>query len=386
MLEEDLDGQRRYRLLEPVRQFARAQLAASGEQDALRRRHASYFFSLAEQLGPARDTPRERAWLQTLEPERANLHAVNSWAIDQGESEFAHRFNGLLFAFWCYRSSTAETRHWFDAVLALQAALPTTATLTAEALALDAAGYIAVAQHDFAQARTWFDRELTIHTAMNHQSGIAKALRGLGFTAMLCGDLAQAQHYTERSLIACRSVDDRSGAAWSLFDLGYLAMVRGDIKEARLVLEEAVPELREQGNLFGTLRALLALGHTLRLMDDHERARACYRDALHIQQHTHYVSNISDGLEALAGIAAAAGDPERAAQLFGAAQAHREAIAMPRWPTMAALYNRDVALARSLLDGDGWHATWAAGYAMPLDQAVAYALAESTADGSGFVA
>ena len=169
-----------------MRQFARAQLAASGEQDVLCRRHASYFLSLAEQLGPARDTPRERAWLQTLEPERANLHAVNSWAIERGESEFAHRFNGLLFAFWIYRSSTAEARHWFDAVLALQAAVPTTATLTAEALALDAAGYIAVAQHDFAQARTWFDRELTIHTAMNHQSGIATALRGLGFTAMLC--------------------------------------------------------------------------------------------------------------------------------------------------------------------------------------------------------
>ena len=198
----------------------------------------AYFLSLAEQLGPARDTPRERAWLQTLEPERANLHAVNSWAIERGESEFAHRFNGLLFAFWIYRSSTAEARHWFDAVLALQAAVPTTATLTAEALALDAAGYIAVAQHDFAQARTWFDRELTIHTAMNHQSGIATALRGLGFTAMLCGDLAEAQHFTEQSLIASRAVDDRWGAAWSLFDLGYLALVRGDIKEARLVLEQ----------------------------------------------------------------------------------------------------------------------------------------------------
>ena len=53
---------------------------------------------------------------------------------------------------------------------------------------------------------------------------------------------------------------------------------------------------------------------------------------------------------------------------------------------MAALYDRDVAVARSLLDGDGWHAAWAAGYAMPLDQAVAYALGESAAEDRGFVA
>lgn len=386
VLAENLGGQWRYRLLEPVRQFARAQLAASGQQEAMSRRHATYFLSLAEQMGQARDTLREQEWLQTLEPERANLRAVNSWAIEQGESEIAHRFNGLLFAFWIYRSSTAEARHWLDAVLALQAAVPTTAALNAEALALDVAGYIALAQHDFAQARTWFERELAIHTALNHQPGIATALRGCGWTAMHGGDLIQAQHSTERGLVVSRSVHDHWGAAWALFDLGYMAMVRSEIKQARILLEEAVAELREQGIVFGTFHALLALGHTMRLLDDQERARESYRAALHIQQQMHYVHHISDGLEGLAGMAAGEGDPRRAARLFGAAHAHREAFDVRRSRHNDAIYDRDVTLATSLLDPEAWRAAWAAGCAMPLDQAVAYALAESTALASDSVA
>jgi non-specific serine/threonine protein kinase len=379
VLAENLDGHGRYRLLEPVRQFAQAQLAAGDEQEAVYRRHAVYFLALAEQMGQARDTPREREWLQVLEPERANLRVVNSWAIEQGESEFAHRFNGALFAFWIYRSSAAEARHWMEAVLELKATVPTTATLTAEAQALDAAAYIAVLHHDSTQAQTWFERELTIYTAMNNQPGIARALRGCGFTALLRGELAQAQHYTEQSLIVSRSVLDRQGEAWSLFDLGYLALVRGEIHKAQGFLEAGLSDLREQGTLYGTFRALIALGHTMRLLDEPERARGCYQEALRIQQQMHYIQSISDGLEGLAGMAAAEGNAARAARLFGAAQAHREAVATPRWPVMDAIYDRDVALARRLLDTEGWDAAWAAGNTMPVDQAVTYALAEQAA-------
>lgn len=379
VLTENLAGHGRYRLLEPVRQFAQAQLVAGDEQEAVYRRHAAYFLSLAEQMGQARDTPREHEWLQVLEPERANLRAVNSWAIEQGESEFAHRFNGLLFAFWIYRSSAAEARHWMEAVLELKAAVPTPATLTAEAQALDAAAYIAVLHHDAAQAQAWFERELSIYTAMNHPPGIATALRGCGFTALHRGDLAQAQHYTEQSLVISQSVLDRWGEAWSLFDLGYVALVRGEINQAQGFLEAALSELREQGNLYGAFRALIALGHTMRLLDDPARARGCYRDALRIHQQMHYIQSVGDGLEGLAGMAAAEGNAARAARLFGAAQAHREAVATPRWRVMDPIYDRDVALAHSLLDAEAWDAAWAAGQAMPLDEAVTYVLAERPA-------
>ncbi|MEP7189780.1 MAG: AAA family ATPase, partial [Roseiflexaceae bacterium] len=289
VLPEETHGQRRYRLLEPVRQFAQAQLAADGTEDAVRRRHAAYFLTLAEQMHQARDTSNEAEWLDRLEPERDNLRAVNIWAIEHGEAELAHRFNGWLFAFWLYRNSKTETRHWVDAALTLKAATPTQDTLTAEALALDVAGYFAVAQRDYRYAQECFQRELACYSTIGHQPGIATGYRGLGYTAMQRGDLEQADSLTARSLTVSQSVQDHWGMAWSLFDLGCLALVHGDLAQGQGLLEQALPELREQDIVFGTYRALIAFGHVMRALNDTERAIQHYREALQIQQRMHYI-------------------------------------------------------------------------------------------------
>jgi hypothetical protein len=84
----------------------------------------------------------------------------------------------------------------------------------------------------------------------------------------------------------------------------------------------------------------------------------------------HYTQVVSDGLEGLAGIATQDGDPNQAAQLLGAAHAHREAVSMSRRRHQAAGYERDVAAARSQLDAEAWDASWAIGCAMTLEQAL----------------
>ena len=50
---------RRYRLLEPIAQYARARLDEAGEWEAVSRAHADHFVALAEENGPA--LPRQRA-------------------------------------------------------------------------------------------------------------------------------------------------------------------------------------------------------------------------------------------------------------------------------------------------------------------------------------
>ena len=278
------------------------------------------FLTLAEQMEQARDTPQEREWLRTLEPERDNLRAVNGWALEHNEAEFAQRFNGSLFAFWIYCTSLAEAHHWLEAALALQPAATgaerTTAALSSEALALDTAGYAAVLLHN-GRAQAWFERELALYAELGDQRGIATALRGCGFTAMLRDDLAHAQLCDEQALALSRAAQDHRGVAWALFDLGYLALVRGELPAAQALLAEALPQLLEQGITFGAFRALLALGHVMRALGETDRARQFYRDALHLQRPMHYSQYVAEGLEGLAGIAAQDGDPVRAARLFG---------------------------------------------------------------------
>lgn len=373
-------GERRFRLLEPIRQFAHAQLAAAGDLEATRRRHAEYYLTLAEEMGTARDTPQEREHLQQLSPERDNLRAVNQWCLEHHAAEFAQRFNGLLFAYWVYASSSQEANYWLETALSLpqseDLAARTPASLAAEASALDTAGYVAVLQLDFTRARAYFERELALCRKSGDQRGVAAAMRGIGFTAMHGGDLPQAQIHDEQALAVAQAAGDDWGCAWGLYDLGYLALVRGELRSAQSQLEEAVVRLREQGINFGLFRALLALGRVAKAQGDPQRAHGQFCAALRLQQVMGYTNHVAEGLEGVAGIAAQEGQTLMAARLFAAAHAHREATFWPRWRDQEADYAADLALARSGLAGRIWEENWALGCAMPLEDAVKLALAE----------
>jgi hypothetical protein len=79
-------------------------------------------------------------------------------------------------------------------------------------------------------------------------------------------------------------------------------------------------------------------------------------------------------LEGLAGVAATQRQPAWSGQLFGVAEALREAIGMPLPLNERADYEHDLALARAQLDPADFAAAWALGRAMPAAQALAEAL------------
>jgi hypothetical protein len=73
-------------------------------------------------------------------------------------------------------------------------------------------------------------------------------------------------------------------------------------------------------------------------------------------------------------VAAAQGQPARAAALCEAAAAARTTIGAPLPPAQRASYDATVAAAQAALGEDAFAAAWAAGQALPLEQASATAL------------
>src|SRR5206468_1255845 len=63
---EEREGQARYRMLEPIRQFAAAQLGESGEADKVRRRHGEWALALAVAASSAHGS-LQAVWLDRLE-------------------------------------------------------------------------------------------------------------------------------------------------------------------------------------------------------------------------------------------------------------------------------------------------------------------------------
>jgi len=77
-------------------------------------------------------------------------------------------------------------------------------------------------------------------------------------------------------------------------------------------------------------------------------------------------------------VAAGTGQAERAALLFGAAEAVRQAMGTPRWPAHLTLYNRSVEAARTALSKERFLEIREQGRAMTLEGAISYALHEVT--------
>ena len=86
---------------------------------------------------------------------------------------------------------------------------------------------------------------------------------------------------------------------------------------------------------------------------------------------------LSRSIETLAEVLAAAGEYERAAHLFGAAETLREAVGASILAFYRADYDRAIGLARTALGQERFESCWTAGHALSPDEAVTYALGES---------
>ena len=114
------------------------------------------------------------------------------------------------------------------------------------------------------------------------------------------------------------------------------------------------------------------------LKDDDTLTAALFRESVELSAALRDTWALIYGLIGLAGVATRRGDPERAARLFGAAEALDEAASVtPSFPPTQALYERDLANTRSKLDAQTFAAAWAEVRAMTPQEAVAEALTEN---------
>jgi non-specific serine/threonine protein kinase len=112
------------------------------------------------------------------------------------------------------------------------------------------------------------------------------------------------------------------------------------------------------------------LGHAAYFQGQLASARARYLHSLRLAQQVGDKRVIAERLEELAWVACKEAQVESAARLFGAAEALREVIGAPMPPANRTEYDRCVAVARGLLGESALRASWTAGRALSLEQAI----------------
>jgi tetratricopeptide (TPR) repeat protein len=372
VLVEQCDGSYRYRLLETVRQYARERLLAGGGAEAVRARHRDCFLALAEATHAKLKGPEQAMCLQRLEAEHENLRASLEWSLADGGLNAGLRLCGALQYFWIMRGHFSEGRRWCERILANAGADERTPE---RANAISAAGLMAYRQDDFAAARALLEESLAIRRQLGDRKSIGVAAGNLGMVALDEGDFASARALHEESLAIARELGNRNGVLASLANLGNANYEQGDIAAARALFEESLALSRELEDGHTTAMTLHRLGMIEGALGNHSVAEALYKESLTILRRLGLRGRIFYSLQALAAVAAALGSPLRAARIWGAEERLREEIGLKRSAAEMPLVDPQIRDARTVAgDAAAFERTWQEGRALPLEQAIEFAL------------
>ena len=362
----------RYTMLEPVRQYGGERLAASPEAEAVRRRHASWYFELAQEVEPWLRGAHQEVWLERLESEYGNLRVALAWALERGEVDQGLWFGGALGEFWYMGGNLGEGRRWLEAALVDGGTAPPTPARTK---ALLRAGWIAWEQGDYDGSETLSTEALALARGSGDAASAVAALSSLGWAALLADEVERASALAEEALTLGRALEDAGGMARALLVLGLAAVVSGDHGRAAALHGESLSLARRAGD--GPAMALsLGMGALASLgRGDLRLAETLCDEGLALSAQPRVMNVIAFQLHTSAALACSQGEPGRAARLWGAAGSLREAIGASLSPVEVRAFQPYVEAARAGLDAAAWDGAWSEGRAMTVDEAAAYALA-----------
>ena len=372
-LEETAAEEPRFMMLETIREYALERLAASLEEDELRKRHADHYLAFIEEGTGKFLSPAQGLWLDRLEQEHDNFRAALRWCIEQRNAEMGLRLTAEIWKLW-YVRGYSEGRKYLAALLALPEALT---VMAPRAGSLLGAGQLALWQGDYAAARSFLEESIELYRDLGNERGMAEALLAAGFVARVQEEYDSARSLLEEALALSQTIGHRFITAASLHHLGMMAAdAQMDYVAARSLFEESLAIYRALGLPRFIALVAFSLGNVVRAEGDHNRARDLFREGLRIMIQVGEKLAIPSALDNFAHLATDQGHADRAARLAGAAARLRDASGTSLWPLVQQSRERWLAAAHETLGEDAFRTAWAEGQAMTPEHAVAEALEE----------
>jgi predicted ATPase/class 3 adenylate cyclase len=351
--DEDSPGLR-FRLLQTVREYAQELLEVSGDRLTMQRRHLHHMVESAESCQAALDGPDAALLTVEMTADEPNLRAAFQFAADDGDLRSAARLAIALRPFWIAQGRLAEGRSWLRELYDSDQ-LPSDVRPAVTV----AAGILAYYQDDLREASEHLRSGLTGAREREDTAVTAAALCFLSSTTLASGDLDQARRLADEALALSRSAGLYETHVLSLSVNAMLAALAGDGDGEKQILEERLRLVRRRGDTnriadtlntlaeialeesdHPTARALaeealglagpattltardllLTLGRVAIAEGDADLAMGSLRTALELCVEFDQRSELAQCLRALAAAEVVAGEPLRAARLYGAAE------------------------------------------------------------------
>ncbi len=377
VIAEEQEGASRYRMLETIRQYAREKLRDSGEEDAAQRRHLEFFLNLAEESEPLLFRGVQSSILDRLELELDNLRAAADWAIQNQQVIAALRLVSAIPRFWFIRAHHIEGLERLRSILALpEARRPSPARLKA----LNAYLFMLWPSGQLTEFQSLIEEALSLGRMFEDRWNTAYALLWLGLSNTFRGDYALALAHLEQSLEIYRKLGDKTYSGWALVFLGEVELLQGDTARAQALYEQAISRLKDTKDYPFLAIPLRRLGQLAMARGDLIAANTFVRESLADNWIVRDYRGVAACLSALGTLSMAQAQINRATQLFGAVETILEFIRTPLLPFDQKHYHGDVATLHAQMDETAFAAAWAAGHAMSLEQAIAFAMDDKITD------
>jgi tetratricopeptide (TPR) repeat protein len=227
-------------------------------------------------------------------------------------------------------------------------------------------------QGGFMRAESLLKESLAVFRELEDVMGIARALIGLADVARDQGDSEQNVTFSQEGLACARECGDVLLTGYALHNMGVAAWQQGDHAQARSLLAAALVSLDRRGE--AGAEVLASIGLMALDQRDFSGAKKAFADSLQIGRTRSIPWLASTDLEGLAGVAAAHGEAELAARLYGAADAIRTSCGTPVRPSHQHLHDRGVAVAKALLGQEDFTRAYQQGRAVPVEQMITDAL------------
>ena len=329
-------NERRFKLLETIREYVRAKLVAAGRFEETRRRHLRYYTSLAEGLEGALTGGGQESAMAALVREDENLRAALERSADDTEGqELQLRLVGALAWYYWFRGYLQEGYARSSAVLSFAAFSGTRAyarALATQALCArelgDARGCLRAAE----AALAIYGRSETGRDAVIPQLHAAAA-------ELFNGDVDGACKRVARAMETAAAGNDAWLQAYAFAVDGLCKALGGDVQLSLERFQRAVDLLTGVGERFQRAFWLLNLAVQQFAIAPEEGAQTfltCCREGL--DQNSERIA--AGCLEGFAWCLCARGEAALAAQLLAASEVLRERRAQALLPQWRATHDR----------------------------------------------
>lgn len=364
--EPEAGDDRRYAMLETIREFAVERLQASDTHETIAARHAGWFLALSEEIGLALEIGgKQREGLERLDRELGNLRAALAWLLAREAHEDALRMASALQYYWSSRGLVAEGRDALDRALIHAGEVEPAVAMRA----WKRRGNLSIDLGDLHAAEEAFTRSLALARSLENTEGIARGLSSLGLVSNLQGKHDDEARYHEEGLrlfqalgdrhsiavillnqahwardtgqldLACelmeqsnalrRELDDTLALIYGKAYLGRFERERGNLLAAERLLGEGIEEMHDFGDTNGLPIALNGLGATYVALGRLDEAEETLLTSLERTRAEGDRPNAAEALEWMTDIALRRGNRTEAAALLAEAASLRQ---QGRWP------------------------------------------------------